>query len=147
MSGFNFAYTVPFPKDSKLTMKQVFEALRVKCREPTKFVGAFSACEVLEETPTYIKRRVTTTAGRVEVEEIDLYAPTMAVFKGEEGKSIITNIVSEAEDGSLFLTLTFEVKDGAWFAKGLEHALALAKAGTHKSVEVTLEMLEKGELN
>lgn len=77
MSNMNFAYTIPFPKDTKVTQEQAFEALRIKCREPMKFVPMFVACEVLEETPTTMKRKATTTTGEVLLEDMELYKPTL----------------------------------------------------------------------
>ena len=77
MSTFSFAYTVPFPKDSKITQEQAFEGLRIKARSPMRFVPMITECEVLEETPTTLKRKATTKSGASTVEDIDLYAPSL----------------------------------------------------------------------
>lgn len=77
MTTINFAYTVPFPKDTKITQEQAFEALRIKCREPMKFVPVIVACEVLDETPTTMKRKATIKTGEVMVEDMELYKPSL----------------------------------------------------------------------
>jgi hypothetical protein len=76
-TNYNFAYTVAFPSDTKITKEQAFEALRIKCREPMRFVPVIVACEVLEETPTFIKRKATTKDGKVMIEDMDLYPPSL----------------------------------------------------------------------
>lgn len=77
MSVFNFAYTVPFPKDSKITWAQAFEGLRFKARDPLRFVPLIAACEVYEETPTYIKRKVSLKTGTEMVEDVSLHEPSL----------------------------------------------------------------------
>lgn len=46
-----------------LTLAQVWEVMQLKCRKPELFVAPMSACEVLEETPTFMKRLVTFKEG------------------------------------------------------------------------------------
>lgn len=77
MAALNFAYTVPFPKDTKITQEQAFEALRIKCREPMKFVPMIVACEVLDETPTTMRRKATMKTGQVMIEDMVLYKPSL----------------------------------------------------------------------
>lgn len=77
MSTFNFAFTAPFPKGATITPAQAFEALRIKAREPARFIPAIEACEVLEETPTYLKRKATIKGKGEIVEDVYLYAPAL----------------------------------------------------------------------
>jgi hypothetical protein len=76
-SFFNYAYTAPFPKDSKISSEQAFEALRHKAREPMSFVPVIASCNVLEENPKYIKRKVALKTGLEMTEDVDLYAPSL----------------------------------------------------------------------
>lgn len=77
MTFYNFAYTLPFPKDSKITKEQAFEGLRLKARSPMRFLPMIAECEVLDETPTTMKRKATMKSGASMVEDIDLYAPAL----------------------------------------------------------------------
>ncbi|KAG9095649.1 hypothetical protein FS749_010037 [Ceratobasidium sp. UAMH 11750] len=153
MAVYNFAYTVPFPTDSKITKEQAFEALRIKCREPMKFVPTIVACEVLEETPTFIKRKATTKDGKVMVEDMDLYAPTLVTFKADIG-SYVTNLISEDAEGNMLLTFTFSFPIPGHLKAGSEEETAwkkevfgAAKGAVGGSLKATLEMFEAGKLN
>ncbi|QRW25264.1 hypothetical protein RhiXN_07213 [Rhizoctonia solani] len=64
---------------------EAFEALRHKARDATPFVSAVASCEVLEETPKYIKRKVALKTGLEMIEEIDLYAPIAGNVQIEHG--------------------------------------------------------------
>ncbi|KAG9124630.1 hypothetical protein FRC07_010856 [Ceratobasidium sp. 392] len=153
MAVYNFAYTVPFPKDSKITKEQAFEALRIKSRAPMKFVPVIVACDVLEETSTFIKRQATMKDGKVMVEDIDLYAPALVAFKSNIG-SFVTNLISETADGGLFLTFTFSFpipehiksssEEETEWKRGMFDA---SKGAVGGSVKVTLELLDEGKLN
>ncbi|KAG9100970.1 hypothetical protein FRC06_003485 [Ceratobasidium sp. 370] len=149
----NFAYTAPFPTDSKITKEQAFEALRIKCREPMKFIPVIVACEVLEETPTFMKRKATTSDGKVMVEDMDLYAPTLVTFKSDTG-SYITNLISENAEGNMLLTFTFSFPVPGHLKAGSEEETAwkrasfeMAKGAVSGSLKTTLEMFEAGKLN
>lgn len=54
--------------------------MQVKCRKPELFIASMSACEVLEETDSFMKRAVTfkegmgPPGGKV-IEEMDICAP------------------------------------------------------------------------
>ncbi|KAF8608232.1 hypothetical protein BDV93DRAFT_603086 [Ceratobasidium sp. AG-I] len=156
MSTMNFAYTVPFPKVTKITKEQAFEALRAKARDPLKFVPLFVACEVLEETPTYIKRKATTTTGEVLTEDIDLYKPSLVSFKADNG-SFVSNLISETSDGSLLLTFNFAfawsyvlqgAEPGTEAATTKEQELKVACQGVVGiSLKTTMDMFESGALN
>ncbi|KAH7334707.1 hypothetical protein B0J17DRAFT_630697 [Rhizoctonia solani] len=149
---FTYAYTVPFPKDSKISWDQAFEALRHKARAPMPFVPMIASCEVLEERPNYIKRKVALKNGSQMTEDIDLYAPSLVTFKSDTG-SFITNLISENAEGERFLTFTFfmplpGIKSGSEdeIAKRKEME-EMAKGAVVQSLKVTLEMFEKQELN
>ncbi|CAE6436398.1 unnamed protein product [Rhizoctonia solani] len=148
---FNYAYTIPFPKDSKISWTQAFEALRHKARAPMDFVP-IASCEVLEENPKYIKRRVVLKNGAEMTEDIDLYAPSLVTFKGHTG-SMITNLISENASGERFLTFTFflplpgvEPGSDAEATKKKEMQ-EIVRGAVEKSLKVTLEMFEEGKLN
>ncbi|CAE6530037.1 unnamed protein product [Rhizoctonia solani] len=149
---FNYAYTAPFPKDSKISWDQAFEALRHKARAPMPFVPLIASCEVLEEKPNYIKRKVTLKGGAQMTEDIDLYAPSLATFKSNTG-AFITNLISENAEGERFLTFTFFMPLPGIEA-GSEEEIAkrkemeeIVKEAVLQSLKVTLEMFEKKELN
>ncbi|CAE6418148.1 hypothetical protein ACGC1H_005110 [Rhizoctonia solani] len=149
---FNYAYTVPFPKGSKISWAQAFEALRHKARAPMPFIPVIASCEVLEENAKYIKRRVALKSGVEMTEDIDLYAPSLVTFKSNTG-TFVTNLISENAEGERFLTFTFSmplpgVEAGseaeATKKKEMEGACRGAVA---QSLNVTLEMFEEGKLN
>ncbi|KAG8742317.1 hypothetical protein FRC10_001676 [Ceratobasidium sp. 414] len=153
MAFYNFAYTAPFPVDTKITQEQAFEALRVKCREPMKFVPVIVGCEVLEETPIFIKRKATMSDGKVMAEDIDLYAPTLVTFKADTG-AYVTNLISENAEGNLLLTFTFSFPVPGHLKAGSEGetvwkkgVFEMAKGAVGNSLKTTLEMFEAGKLN
>ena len=74
-------YPINLPNASPiLTLAEVWKAMQVKCRKPELFVAPISACEVLEETDSFMKRTVTfregmgPPGGKV-VEDMDIRAP------------------------------------------------------------------------
>ncbi|CAE6371992.1 unnamed protein product [Rhizoctonia solani] len=150
-SFFSYAYTVPFPKDSKISRAQAFEALRHKARAPMDFVP-ITSCEVLEENPKYIKRKVALKNGQTMTEDIDLYAPSLVTFKGDSG-SFITNLISENAEGERFLTFTFfmplpgiEPASDAEVEKKKEMH-EMSKGAVTQTLKVTLKMFEEGKLH
>ena len=63
-----------------LTLAQVWEVMQIKARKPQLFVAAISACEVLEETESFLKRAATFAEGMGPpggkiTEDVDLHAP------------------------------------------------------------------------
>ncbi|KAG9094968.1 hypothetical protein FRC06_010294 [Ceratobasidium sp. 370] len=143
------------PEDSKITREQVFEALRAKARAPVKFIPAFASCEVFEETPTFIKRKVITKSGKTMLEDIDLYAPSWVTFKADNGQSV-TNLISETSTGALLLTFTFSVPNLSGEIPGEKDESEsvkqgkfreIAKEAVHNSMRVILEMVVEGKLN
>ena len=72
-------------------------------------------------------------------------------FKGDEG-NLITNLISETEDGSLLLTSTFSfrldengnVPAFGWAKEDIKQGARLAVEGTMKGL---LELFEEGKLN
>ncbi|CAE6473100.1 unnamed protein product [Rhizoctonia solani] len=145
---FNYAYTVPFPKDSKISWAQAFEAMRHKARAPMAFVPIIASCEVLEENSKYIKRKVVMKNGAEMTEDIDLYAPTLVTFKSNTGV-FVTNLISENAEGERFLTFTFTMplqgnKPEAEEKKEME---GMFKGAVTQSLKATLEMFEEGKLN
>lgn len=77
MTTINFAYTIPFPKDSKITQEQAFNGLRIKARDPTKFVPIIVECQVLEERPDGLKRKITMKNGKVLVGDVTFHKPSL----------------------------------------------------------------------
>ncbi|PCH34574.1 hypothetical protein WOLCODRAFT_139449 [Wolfiporia cocos MD-104 SS10] len=99
----------------KLTKGQVYEGLKVKARDPIRFVSVISSCEILEEHETGLLRRVQFEDKPAPVHErIEYYPPSQATFtmfdpdSGEQ-LAFITNIVSTSTGGELFLTFTFVI--------------------------------------
>ena len=70
----------PSDANPKLTHPELWEVMRIKCRKPELFIAAMSACEVLEETDSFMKRAVTfkegmgPPGGKV-IEDLDIRAP------------------------------------------------------------------------
>ncbi|QRV81027.1 hypothetical protein RhiJN_09042 [Ceratobasidium sp. AG-Ba] len=146
-SGFNYAYSVPFPKDCKIATEQAFEALRAKSRDPRRFISGFSSAQVLEETPRYIKRKEALARnGLVQVEDLDLYPPTLVVFKADTG-SVVTNVISKTAAGDRFLSFTFDMKEMSLVAENREEGIIKAKATVEGSMKAISEMFDNGELN
>ncbi|EUC64825.1 kinase domain protein [Rhizoctonia solani AG-3 Rhs1AP] len=152
MSIFSYAYSVPFPKDSKITWSQAFEALRYKARAPMAFVPAIASAEVLEENPTYIKRKTGMKSGVEMIEDINLYAPSSATFKSDTGQ-LVTNLISENAEGARFLTFTFympfpDVEPGSEAEVTKKRKMEGAcKGAVAQSLKAMLEMFEEGRLN
>ncbi|KAG8696656.1 hypothetical protein FRC08_007013 [Ceratobasidium sp. 394] len=152
MSVYNYAYTVEFPKDSKITREQAFEALRAKARAPMRFIPVFVSSEVLEETPTFIKRKTVSNMGATMTEDIDLYAPALVTFRGDNGH-YVTNLISETSTGALLLTFTFSIPISARIAGDEDEFTKqvkfreMAKQAVHQSVATILEMLAEGKLD
>ncbi|CEL52603.1 hypothetical protein RSOLAG1IB_05808 [Rhizoctonia solani AG-1 IB] len=150
-SFFNYAYTAPFPKDSKISSEQAFEALRHKAREPMSFVPVIASCNVLEENPKYIKRKVALKTGLEMTEDVDLYAPSLVTFKSNTG-AFVTNLISENAEGERFLTFTFSmplpgVEPGSEAeATRKKEMVEASKGAVTQSLKVTLEMFEQGKL-
>ena len=152
MSVYHYAYTASFPKDSKITWDQAFEALRVKARAPGKFVAAIAQCDVLEETPTTLKRKVALKNGAEMVEDVVFYKPTLVEFKSNTGVQV-NNILAKDSDDNLCMTFTFvwplpDIEPGSE-AEATRHAAFKAggKEAVEQSIKVTLELLEEGKLN
>ncbi|KAG8765051.1 hypothetical protein FRC12_007716 [Ceratobasidium sp. 428] len=152
MEFYNFGYTAPFPKDTKITKEQAFEALRHKARDPVKFVPVIVGCELLEETPTFIKRTMTTRDGNTIEEYIDMYAPCFISFKGSNGAMVMNSIVEDKE-GCMFLAFSFSFPVLKGLAPGSDEEAAkkqewykIGKDAVETSIVTTLEMLKAGEL-
>ncbi|KAH7341796.1 hypothetical protein B0J17DRAFT_714965 [Rhizoctonia solani] len=151
-SIFSYAYTVPFPKDSKITSAQAFEALRYKARAPMAFVPAITSAEVLEENPNYIKRKAGLKNGDEMTEDIDLYAPSLATFKSNTGQ-LVTNLISEDAEGNRFLTFTFYmplpgIEPGSEAEATRKRDMeAGCKGAVAQSMKTMLEMFEQGRLD
>ncbi|KAJ1306012.1 hypothetical protein OPQ81_010727 [Rhizoctonia solani] len=152
MSVFNYAYTVPFPRDSKISQAQAFKALRHKVVEPMPFVPVIASCDVLEESPTYIKRKVALKTGLEMTEDVDLYAPSIVTFKSNTG-AFITNLISENAEGTLLLTFTFSmplpgIEPGSEAEESRKKEMEEASKGAvAQSLKATLQMFEEGKLN
>lgn len=70
----------PSTASSLLTHDQLWEVMQIKCRKPELFVPSMTACEVLEETDSFMKRAVIFKEGMGPpggnvVEEADIRAP------------------------------------------------------------------------
>ncbi|KAF8668029.1 hypothetical protein RHS04_09166 [Rhizoctonia solani] len=149
---FEYAYTVPFPKDSKLTWAQAFEAMRYKAAAPMSFVPSIAAAEILEQSSEFIKRNTTMKTGAQVVEEIHLYAPSLVTFKADNGQ-FVTNVISENTQGELLMTFTFHmpipgVEPGSEAAEEkLKELKQRTQEGVSQSMKTTLVMLEEGKLN
>ncbi|CAE6445831.1 unnamed protein product [Rhizoctonia solani] len=149
---FSHAYTVAFPKDSKITWSQAFEGLRYKAGVPMSFVPAIAAAEVLEQNSGYIKRHTTLKNGAQMLEDIHLYAPSLVTFKANTGQ-LVTNLISENAQGELLLTFTFyipvpDVVSGSKVAEAkLQELEEAGKGAVLQSMKTILAMLEEGKLN
>ncbi|GAB1527988.1 kinase domain protein [Rhizoctonia solani] len=149
---FSYAYTTPFPKGSKITWAEAFEALRYKAAAPMSFVPAIAAAEVLEQNAEYIKRKTTMKTGVQMLEDIHLYAPSLVTFKADNGQ-LVTNLISENAQGELLMTFTFHIpfpdtKSGSEAAEAkLKEMKELAKGAVLQSMKTTLAMSQEGKFN
>ncbi|KAG8791016.1 hypothetical protein FRC12_010360 [Ceratobasidium sp. 428] len=150
--SFNLAYTESFPEGTKITKEQIFEALRHKARDPSKFVPAIVGCEVLEETPTSIKSIVTAKNGTIIQEEVTFYPPCMVMYRGDNG-SMIMNSIAEDKEGRLSLTYSFSWPVLQNLAPGSEAEITkkqewygIGKQAVEESISTTLKMFEAGKL-
>lgn len=121
-----------------LTLTELWEVMQIKCRKPQLFVAPMSACEVLEETDSSMKRAVTfkegmgPPGGKV-IEELDIHAPwkvspcipvctsfmqswqadrsplPQVDFRNLDSGAFINNTISQGMDETdLYLTFYFE---------------------------------------
>ncbi|QRV95494.1 hypothetical protein RhiJN_23512 [Ceratobasidium sp. AG-Ba] len=115
--------------------------------DPRRFISGFSSAESLEETPRYIKRKEDLAKnGLVQVEDIDLYPPTLVIFKADTG-TVVTSLILETAAGDRFLTFTFDMKEMSSVAENREEGTIKAKAAVEGSMKAILHMFENGKLN
>ncbi|KAM0799765.1 hypothetical protein BDR22DRAFT_806865 [Usnea florida] len=141
-----------------LTLAQVWEVMQIKARKPQLFVAPISACEVLEENESFLKRVATFTEGMGPpggkiTEDVDLRAPWKVDFRNLDSGGFISNLISQGKDETdLYLTYYFEwpypkVEDGSEEAKKLSEQLwDTARKTVQHSIDVAREMKSKGEL-
>ncbi|CAD6571160.1 MAG: hypothetical protein ASARMPREDX12_006485 [Alectoria sarmentosa] len=141
-----------------LTLSEVWEVMQVKCRKPQIFVAPMSACEVLEETDSFMKRSVTfkegmgPPGGKV-IEDLDIRAPWKVDFRNLDTGAFINNTISHGNhETELYLTFYFEwpfptIKEGSEEAKEKSNQLwEQARMTVQHTIDVAREMKTKGEL-
>jgi len=138
-----------------LTVDQLWEALKVKSRNPTPFVSAIGSCDILSEDKTSLVRKVTFKQGfgpTSETEHVVFSAPYVAEFTMQSNGSKIQNIISHGSGGpsDLYLTFTFNFQrpDLVEGSKEAEEFGTRMKTGTPviHTVEVAREMVSRGEI-
>ncbi|KZT03088.1 DUF1857-domain-containing protein [Laetiporus sulphureus 93-53] len=105
--------------EERLTRGQVYEGLKIKARDPMKFISAIASCKVLSEHPTGLLREVQFKGqSALAHEKVEFFPPgavyfTMVSPTTGELLASITNVISSTPDGELWLTFTF-----AWGPNG-----------------------------
>ena len=118
MVVFNMSYTAPInrPGLPVLTSSQIWTCIDRKVRHAEQFVPAIVNTEVLSESPTELKRRVTfapnghPAGAKDALETCKLHEPCRVDFVALDG-SIITNAVSVGpgnDDSDLYYSYIFE---------------------------------------
>ncbi|KAH9840565.1 uncharacterized protein C8Q71DRAFT_740049 [Rhodofomes roseus] len=103
----------------RLTKEQVYAGLKVKARDPIRFVAVIEHCNVLNEHTTGLLREVQFKNKPESVHENVEYFPseqvTFTMFHPKTGEQLahITNLISTLPDGELLLTFAF-----AWGPNG-----------------------------
>lgn len=78
-----------------LTRTELWQVMQLKCRKPQLFVAPMTACDVLEETDTFMKRAVTfkegmgPPGGRI-VEDVDIRGPWKVSPWAQAGHFVLT---------------------------------------------------------
>lgn len=141
-----------------LTVSEVWEVMQIKCRKPELFIASISACEVLEEKDSFMKRAVTfkegmgPPGGKV-VEDLDIHAPWKVDFRNLDTGAFINNTISQGDhETDLYLTFYFQwpypkIEEGSEEAKKTSNQLwEQARKTVQHTIEVAREMKSKGEL-
>ncbi|GJE89537.1 DUF1857 domain-containing protein [Phanerochaete sordida] len=160
MARIHTAFTAPInPADAplKVTRAQVWEALKIKARAPTRFVPVIEHCEVVEEHAGGLTRVVqfkpgTGPPGKV-TEVITFGDDVHAEFQMIDVGTVISNIVSDGEgESDLYLTFNF-----AWNFPDIHPGSAEettkraqlkegAKGAVLQSLKEIRDLVQKGEV-
>lgn len=152
-----------------LTNEQVFAGLKIKARDPAKFVPVITTCEVVKEDDTGLTRVVSfkpgtgppgkitelvTYSGTVKVSEDaslslprigeshDIYALQADFYTPDTGTAV-SNIISTGEnEADLYLTFTFSW-NFAEITEGTEEAAAKAKTLAQMAQQVVPHTIEQ----
>ncbi|KAL8850365.1 MAG: hypothetical protein Q9221_004685 [Calogaya cf. arnoldii] len=152
---FNMSYTAPInrPGLPVLTATQVWRCVERKVRHAEDFVLAIVNTELLSESPTELKRRVTFAANghpagvKEAVETCRIYEPCRVDFFAADG-STITNAISVGpgdDDSNPYYTYIFEWRHPE-IKEGSAEAVAQKEADwktTKLAVEATIDTMHK----
>lgn len=141
-----------------LTLAQLWEVMEIKVRKPEDFVAPITACEVLEDTESFVKRVVSfkegmgPPGGKI-TEDCDIRAPWKVDFRNLDTGAFINNTISQGKDVTdLYLTFYFEwpypkVEEGSDEVKKISDQLwEQARKTVQHTIDVAREMKSKGEL-
>ncbi|KAH9946729.1 hypothetical protein B0H21DRAFT_742149 [Amylocystis lapponica] len=154
------AVTVPVNEPTaspQITHAQLFEGLKFKTRDATRFASTVTACTILEEHPTGLLREIKFIDAPQPVRErIEFFPPSLVhadVFD-LDGAPLghITNLISTAPDGGLLLTFSFVLGPNGPLDTGTEaeEEVRRTSALTFESIQNILnavrELVKSGEI-
>ncbi|RDW70379.1 hypothetical protein BP5796_08776 [Coleophoma crateriformis] len=156
----NVAYTTainPPSASPHLNPKQIWAGLQHKVRHAEEFVKPIESCQVLKEEGNTVTRQVkfapgySNTGKQLATEVCTEYEGVKVNFLQEDG-SMIQNIVSEGENGEMFLTYVFEwfrddVKAGSEEEQKMKTQYApMARTAVHGTLDTVRKMAQDGKL-
>ncbi|KAL8784356.1 MAG: hypothetical protein Q9213_004008 [Squamulea squamosa] len=152
MVVFNMSYTVPInrPGLPVLTETQIWRCVDRKVRHAEQFVPSIVHTELLSESGTELKRRITfardghPAGAKDAVETCRMYEPCRVDFVAADG-STITNAVSFGPGGDAYYTYIFEWRHPE-INEGSAAAVAQKEADwktTRLAVEATIDTMHR----
>ncbi|KAK1763410.1 hypothetical protein QBC33DRAFT_550064 [Phialemonium atrogriseum] len=155
----HIAYTAPINPSSapiKLTLEHIWPLLQRKIRHGQDFVGAaITTTKVLSTSttpsglPLTVREVVFREGARRVREECIEYEPVKVEFHQPDG-SKVQNIVSEGQDGELYMTYTFEWMhaelegDDIALQQKREQEKRMARMAVENTLKVMREMVADG---
>ncbi|KAF7793580.1 hypothetical protein EIP86_004694 [Pleurotus ostreatoroseus] len=147
---FEIATTKPINTPSAtpvLTREQVFAGLKIRARDPVKYIPAITSCKIVKEDEAGLTRVITCKPGTGppgEVTEVVTYTKNVKVdFLMPKSGIAVSSIISIGEDETdLYLTFTF-----TWnfpnIVEGTEEAAAKVKALTQVVKTIVSHTIEQ----
>lgn len=145
----------PSGSSPTLTVPQIWSGLQRKVRFAQEFVPVIESCTVLEEHPdgtvvrdVVFKKEGPKPRARETVRE---FYPSWVDFEQEDGTHV-RNVVSEGNQGELYMTYMFEFKmdhlnEGSAEAESEAKRLkGMAKGAVESSIEAMREMVRDGRI-
>jgi len=153
----HFVNRSPEGEQAPLTMRQVYDGLKLKSRDARPFVSMIEKCEVLSESETGLLR-VVNFKGRPDPiqERVEFFPPTTAEFTmlspTGETAGRINNVISTTPDGELLLTFTFALgpngpEDLSQAAEEKAHEfMKMADETIGRTIKVIRDLVKEGKV-